>query len=106
MVGLKEYDSDSPLKPHATCVPDSLELAGTRPGNPLAGLGHAVGTPARLASALFADVPLNAQINLLTSTSFDRPQDLFSVNAGAPRGVAYVSLAAPTGRAAQRLTGR
>ena len=64
--------------------------------NSLVNLGHAVGTPARLASALFADVPLNAQINLLTSTSFDRPQDLFSVNAGAPRGVAYASLVAPT----------
>lgn len=51
------------------------------------------GSPARLASALFAD--LNGQINLLTTTSFDRPQDLFSVDAGSPRPVAYVSLIAP-----------
>src|SRR4051812_30795433 len=39
-------------------------------GDSLAELGRAVGTPARLASALFADVPLNTQINFLTTTSF------------------------------------
>ena len=51
------------------------------------------GSPARLASALFAD--LNGQINLLTTTSFNRPQDLFSVEAGSPRPVAYVSIITP-----------
>ena len=61
----------------------------------LAGLGRAVGGPARLASALFADLSLNGQINLLTTTSFDRPQDLFLMGADAPRGVAYMSLVAP-----------
>ena len=55
---------------------------------------RAVGSSSRLASALFAD--LNGQINLLTTTSFDRPQDLFSIDAGTPRPVAYVSLVAPT----------
>jgi outer membrane receptor protein involved in Fe transport len=59
-------------------------------------LGRAMGTPARMATALFADVPLSGQVNLLTTTSFDRPQDLFSVNAGLPRGVAHVELNAPT----------
>ena len=58
-------------------------------------LGRAVGTPARLASSLFSDLPLNGQINLLTTTSFDRPQDLFSMSVDAPRGVAYMSLVAP-----------
>src|SRR5688572_13570942 len=61
----------------------------------LGGLGRAVGSPARLASALFADLSLNGQINLLTTTSFDRPQDLFMMGADAPRGVAYMSLVAP-----------
>jgi hypothetical protein len=61
----------------------------------LEGLGRAVGSPARLASALFADLSLNGQINLLTTTSFDRPQDLFMMGADAPRGVAYMSLVAP-----------
>lgn len=39
---------------------------------------------------------LNGQINLLTRTTFDRPEDLFSPGADAPRGVTYVALSAPT----------
>ena len=38
---------------------------------------------------------VDGQINLLTTTSFDRPQDLFEPNANAPRPIAYVSLVAP-----------
>jgi len=64
--------------------------------DPLTNLARAVGSPVRLASSLFADLPISGQINLLTTTSFDRPQDLFSINAGTPQGVAYVSLVAPT----------
>lgn len=64
--------------------------------DPLSNIARAVGSPMRLASALFADLPINGQINLLTTTSFDRPQDLFSVNLAEPHGVAYVSLVAPT----------
>jgi hypothetical protein len=64
--------------------------------DPLTNIARAVGSPVRLASSLFADLPINGQINLLTTTSFDRPQDLFSINAGTPQGVAYVSLVAPT----------
>jgi hypothetical protein len=62
------------------------------------GLTRAMGQSARLASALFADVSLNGEINFLTTTSFNRPQDLFAMNLGAPRGVAYVSLASPGSR--------
>jgi hypothetical protein len=62
-------------------------------GDSLAGLGRAVGSPARFASALFAD--LDGQINLLTTTSFNRPQDLFMTGADSPRSVAYVSFIAP-----------
>jgi len=65
-------------------------------GDSLDGLGWAIGTPARLAS-LFADVPWNGHVDLLTSTSFDRPQDLLSMQTWPPRGVAFVSLEAPTG---------
>ena len=53
------------------------------PSDSLMRLGRAVGESARLASALFSDLPLNGQINLLTTTSFDRPQDLFSLDVGA-----------------------
>ena len=58
-------------------------------------LSRAVHVPVRLAS-VFADVPLDGQINLLTTTSFDRPQDLF-LDASVPRPIAYLSLAAPLG---------
>jgi hypothetical protein len=64
----------------------------------LAELGRAIGSSARLASALFADLTLNGQINLLTTTSFNRPQDLFSVDAATPRPIAYISLVAPGGQ--------
>lgn len=63
-----------------------------------AGISRAVGTSARLATALFSDLSLNGQLNLLTTTSFDRPQDLFAIDAMTPKGVAYVSLVAPTSR--------
>jgi hypothetical protein len=62
----------------------------------LAALAHAVGSPVRFASDFIADLPLNGQINLLTSTSFDRPQNLFSTQGGMPRSLAFVSLTAPT----------
>ncbi len=52
-------------------------------------------TPLDCASSLFADLPVNGQLNLLTSTSFDRPQDLFSLNGPTPRGLAYISIEAP-----------
>ncbi len=45
--------------------------------------------------SLLPDLDLNGQFNLLTSTSFDRPQDLFSAYGEMPRGVAFLSLVAP-----------
>jgi hypothetical protein len=48
--------------------------------------------PARL-FGLFDTV--NGQVNLLTTSSFSRPQDLFDASAGTPRPIAYVSLVAP-----------
>ncbi len=62
----------------------------------LAAFARAVGSPVRFASDFIADLPLNGQINLLTSTSFDRPQNLFSLQNGVPSSVAFVSLTAPT----------
>ena len=62
----------------------------------LSALARAVGSPVRFASDFFADLPLNGQINLLTSTSFDRPQNLFSLENGMPSSIAFVSLTAPT----------
>jgi outer membrane receptor protein involved in Fe transport len=62
----------------------------------LAALSRAVGSPVRFASDFITDLPVNGQINLLTSTSFERPQNLFSLQNGLPTGVAFVSLSAPT----------
>jgi hypothetical protein len=64
-------------------------------GDSVSTVGRAFGDSARLASSLFADLPVNGQLNLLTSTSFDRPQDLFSLSGPAARGVAYLALEAP-----------
>lgn len=63
--------------------------------DPVTGLTRAVGTPARLASSLFAELPLSGQINLLTRTSFDTPHELFSSDTWLPRGIAFLSLEAP-----------
>ena len=62
----------------------------------LSAFAKAVGSPVRFASDFIADLPLNGQINLLTSASFDRPQNLFSMENGLPNSVAFVSLTAPT----------
>jgi hypothetical protein len=64
-------------------------------GDSLSGLTRAVGHSARLASSLFDDLSLSGQFNLITTTSFDRPQDLFSMNVDVPRSIAYVALEAP-----------
>jgi TonB-dependent receptor-like protein/carboxypeptidase family protein len=62
----------------------------------LAAVGRAVGGPVRFASDFISDFPVNGQINLLTSASFERPQNLFSLQNGLPTSVAFVSLSAPT----------
>lgn len=59
-------------------------------------LARAMGYPARAATSLFNDLSgLTGEVNFLTTRSFDSPHDLFSVD-GLPRGVAFVSLNAPT----------
>lgn len=57
--------------------------------------GRAMGGAAGFATALVADLPLTGEVNLLTSNAF-APGDLFGGNE-LPRGIAYVSLTAPTG---------
>jgi hypothetical protein len=74
-------------------------------GDSLSTMSRAVGDSARVASSLFSDLPVNGQVNLLTSTSFDHPQDLFSLNGLAPRGVAYVSIEAPGSAGDWRMRG-
>jgi hypothetical protein len=59
-------------------------------------LGRAVGSPARLATSFFADTPFSGQVNLLTTSSFDSPQQLFS-GGNLARGTAYARVGAPVG---------
>ncbi|MEO6236167.1 MAG: carboxypeptidase-like regulatory domain-containing protein, partial [Vicinamibacterales bacterium] len=71
---------------------DDTEIPGQSGGSMF---GRAFDGAAGLASSIFADLPLNGEVNLLTSSAF-APGDLFG-GEGMPRGIAYISLAAPTG---------
>jgi hypothetical protein len=62
----------------------------------MAALGRAIEAPARLATSFFADTPFSGQVNLLTTSSFDTPRQLFS-GSNTARGAAYVRLGAPVG---------
>lgn len=60
--------------------------------------GRAVGGAANFANyatSIFSDLPLSGEVNLLTTSTFGPGFDLFSGEA-LPRGVAYLSLGAPT----------
>jgi hypothetical protein len=56
--------------------------------------GRAPGSSPRLAADIFATTPFSGQLNLLTTSSFDYPQQLFS-SENLPRSVAYLSVGAP-----------
>jgi len=53
-------------------------------------------SPARLATNFFSDSLISGQVQLLTTGSFDAPEDLFGP-AGASRGIAHVRVGAPVG---------
>jgi hypothetical protein len=57
-------------------------------------IGRAMGGAANFATALFTDVPLSGEVNLLTTNAF-APGELFGGDVR-PNGVAYLSLGAPT----------
>ncbi len=88
------HQKRSVLKDAQDAIAD-VERGGSPFDDTFTGLGRAVENSARIASALFADLPLNGHVNLLTTTSFDRPEDLFSMAGEGPRGIAYVSLVVP-----------
>jgi hypothetical protein len=91
----------SVLKNQGQTIPGLDDLDGD---SPWMGLTRAVGESARLASIL-ADLPLAGQFNLLTTTSFDSPQDLFSPDGALPRSIAFLSLAAPMPSGEWRMRG-
>ena len=92
----------SVLKNQDESVPGLTGLDGEYPW---AGLGRAVGESARLATSALSDLPLAGQFNLLTTTSFDRPQELFSPEAVLPRSIAFLSLSAPMPSGEWRMRG-
>jgi hypothetical protein len=59
-------------------------------------LGRAVNSPARAATSFFADTAFSGQVNLLTTSAFDTPEELLTGN-NLSRGIAYLSLGAPAG---------
>jgi hypothetical protein len=59
--------------------------------------GRAMAAPARAAASLYSELPFTGQVNLLTSSSFDTPEQLLS-DASVARGVAYVSIGAAAGQ--------
>jgi len=77
-------------------LPESMLADGTDASSfPHDVFGQLAGTPERVVS-LFADAPISGQVNLLTSGSFDNPQQLFS-NDTIARSTANVRLGAPAG---------
>jgi hypothetical protein len=62
----------------------------------MAAFGRAVGSSARLATSFFADTPFSGQVNLLTTSSFDTPRQLFT-GSNLARGAASIRVGAPVG---------
>jgi hypothetical protein len=63
-------------------------------------VGRAVSAPARAATSFLADSPISGQLNLLTTSVFESPQQLLSGSSNVARGTAYVRLGAPAGDSA------
>jgi hypothetical protein len=62
-------------------------------------LSHAVESSARLASSFFTDTPFFGQFNIVTTSSFDAPQDMFAARAFLARSIANMVVGAPAGDA-------
>ena len=69
-------------------ITDSFQFIGRA-------VGSAVGTSARAASALFNDLSLGGQVNLLTTGAFDSPMQLLQMDR--TNSVAFFSFGAPVG---------
>jgi hypothetical protein len=74
----------------------SVSAPGFTPSRPFS---HAMESSARIASNFFTDTPFFGQFNILTTSSFDAPQDLFASKAFLARSVANMVVGAPAGDA-------
>lgn len=84
---------------HVAAIASSDPPSSIFGGGPVSFLGRAIDSSARFAASLFNDLPFSGQVNLLTISQFDRPQDLLAFD-GLPRGMAYISIGAPAGATA------
>jgi hypothetical protein len=57
--------------------------------------GRAMGSAASFATTFFTDLPFSGEVNVLTTSAFFGPGELFSGDL-LPRGVAYMAIGAPT----------
>jgi hypothetical protein len=85
---------------------DQVMVADASPGRGVPGNGGYVdrgrsasstGGAAHVASSFFSETPFFGQVNLLTTSSFEAPLDLFTTRAFVSRSVANVLLGAPVG---------
>jgi hypothetical protein len=77
--------------PIVTVVEHDADIQPVQPGSIV---GRAIDSAAGLATNLFTDLPFTGEVNLLTTGALG-PDELFSGEA-LPRGVAYMSIGAPT----------
>jgi hypothetical protein len=80
-------------------VPDEILVDDTPPDTSVFGRGSVLGymgSPARVAGNFFADTAFSGQVNLLTTGSFEAPQQLFTAD-NFSRGITYLALGAPVG---------
>jgi hypothetical protein len=83
-------------------IPDEIVVGDTPPNDSVFGRGTVLGymgSPARLAGSFFTDTAFSGQVNLLTTGSFDTPQELFGSD-NFSRSIAYLALGAPVGERA------
>lgn len=85
----------SVLREAATRAEIPAETDEPFPTGSLQLLGRAVGSSARLATDFFTQSPLQGQVNLLTTGTFDAPRDLLRLDR--TRGVTFFALGAPVG---------
>lgn len=82
---------------------DAATTVAVAPEEPAPSSESILGRTSSFASGLFSELPFSGEVNLLTSSAFG-PGELFSGNA-LPRGIAYLSIGAPTGAGAWTLRG-
>jgi hypothetical protein len=80
-------------------IPDEILVGDTPPDASVFGSGSIFGSSARLASNFFSATAFSGQVNLLTTGSFETPQQLFSAD-NFSRSIAYLALGAPVGEKA------